>query len=324
MTDQKENKLPIICIGEALIDMICTDKGQPLSNGVNFLKKAGGAPTNVAAAMAALGSTVQLLAQVGQDPFGEYLINTLQDFGVDTSLVTQDSEHFTTLAFVSLMENGERDFYFNRGADAMLHPDAVKKLSLHPGQLIHFGSATAFLPGLLQESYFTLLDRAVQENCFISFDPNYRSLLFGHQQQLFRDQSIKIVEKAHFCKVSDEEAMLLTQTESLEAAIPLLKKWSHTVWNITLGGKGTLLIRNGEERLVNSIKVEVTDTTGAGDAFVGAMLHQLSQWNKVALDDINTTGWETIVANANKAGARTCMYLGAMEAFKHLNQKIFD
>jgi fructokinase len=324
MTDTKEKKLPIICIGEALIDMICTDKGQPLSKGVNFLKKAGGAPTNVAAAIAALGSTVQLLAQVGQDPFGDHLVNTLQDFGVDTSLVTRDKEHFTTLAFVSLMESGERDFYFNRGADAMLHPDAVKRLSLHPGQLIHFGSATAFLPGLLQESYFALLDRAVQENCFISFDPNYRSLLFGHQQKLFREQSVKIIEKAHFCKVSDEEAMLLTQTESLEAAIPILKKWSHTVWNITLGGKGTLLIKNGEEIMVESIKVEVTDTTGAGDAFVGAMLHQLSQWSKVKLGATDNSGWKNMVANANKAGARTCMYMGAMEAFKHLSKKIFD
>ncbi len=324
MTNNNKSFLPIICIGEALIDMICSDKGQKLSKGVNFLKKAGGAPTNVAAAMAALGSQVQLLAQVGADPFGDHLIETLHDFGVDTSLVTRDAAHFTTLAFVSLMENGERDFYFNRGADAMLHPDAVKKLVLHPLQLIHFGSATAFLPGLLQESYFALLDRAVQEHCFISFDPNYRELLFGQQKDLFREQSLKIIEKADFCKVSDEEALLLTQKENLEEAIADLKKWDHTVWNITLGGKGTLLIVDGEEILVGSIPVEVTDTTGAGDAFVGAMLHQLSRLSKTEGDTIDKATWKDMVANANKAGARTCMYMGAMEAFKHLNQKIFD
>lgn len=324
MTDEKEHFLPIICIGEALIDMICTDKGQPLSKGVNFLKKAGGAPTNVAAAMAALGSNVQLLAQVGADPFGDHLIETLREFGVDTSLVERDKTHFTTLAFVSLMKNGERDFYFNRGADAMLRPDAVKSLSLTAGQLIHFGSATAFLPGLLQESYFALLDRAVEEQCFISFDPNYRELLFGQQKDLFREQSLKIIEKADFCKVSDEEALLLTQKENLEEAIGVLKKWNHTVWNITLGGKGTLLIVDGEEMLISSIAVEVTDTTGAGDAFVGAMLHQLSRISKSEDEPIDKATWKAMVANANKAGARTCMYMGAMEAFKHLNQKIFD
>ena len=47
--------MKILCIGEALIDMICTDKGKSLSEGDNFLKKPGGAPTNVAAAIAALG-----------------------------------------------------------------------------------------------------------------------------------------------------------------------------------------------------------------------------------------------------------------------------
>ncbi len=74
----------IICIGEALIDMICTDKGKSLETSEHFLKKTGGAPTNVAAAIAALGGRIQLAAKVGNDPFGHQLIHTMQDFGVDT------------------------------------------------------------------------------------------------------------------------------------------------------------------------------------------------------------------------------------------------
>src|SRR3954469_21930759 len=111
----------ILCIGEALIDMICVDKNTSLSHGQHFLKKAGGAPANVAAAIAALGGKVELAAKVGDDPFGNYLVEVMRSFGVGTSSMLKDESYFTTLAFVSLMDNGERDFYFNRGADGELN-----------------------------------------------------------------------------------------------------------------------------------------------------------------------------------------------------------
>ena len=95
-----------LCIGEALIDMICTDKGKTLSEGNNFLKKTGGAPTNVAAAIAALGGVVELAAKVGADPFGKQLVEEMQYFGVSTKWMLQDSNYFTSFAFVSLLENG--------------------------------------------------------------------------------------------------------------------------------------------------------------------------------------------------------------------------
>ena len=136
----------ILCIGEALIDMICTDKGTTLSDGNNFLKKPGGAPTNVAAAIAALGGKVELAAKVGNDPFGKQLIEVMQSFGVSTKWMLQDEHYFTTFAFVSLMEDGERDFVFNRGADGELSRQKLKKLILMNFHIIHFGSATAFLP----------------------------------------------------------------------------------------------------------------------------------------------------------------------------------
>jgi fructokinase len=120
----------VLCIGEALIDMICTDRGTNLSKGQNFLKKAGGAPANVAAAIAALGGDVDMAAKVGNDPFGVHIIELLKEMGVDTKWVLQDEKHFTTFAFVSLMEDGERDFYFNRGADGQLSTEDLSGLNL--------------------------------------------------------------------------------------------------------------------------------------------------------------------------------------------------
>ncbi|MEP6513172.1 MAG: carbohydrate kinase [Parafilimonas sp.] len=315
--------MKILCIGEALIDMICTDKGKSLSDGDNFLKKAGGAPTNVAAAIAALGGEVELAAKVGADPFGKHLIDTMQSFGVSTKWVLQDENYFTTFAFVSLMESGERDFYFNRGADGQLSRLEVDDINLEDFSIIHFGSATGFLPGPLQQAYQSLMQKALQKNIFISFDPNYRHLLFRNNTQSFIDQSWIFLKSCHFFKLSDEEAMLITGKLTVnDAAHDLLEK-TKAVFVITLGKEGTMLGINNKTEIIESIKVKPVDTTGAGDAFVGAVLYQLSKLKSDAIESLQESEWKKIILNANKAGARTCEYLGAMEAFKHLSSDIF-
>ncbi len=314
----------ILCIGEALIDMICTDKGSPLSEGEHFLKKPGGAPTNVAAAIAALDGDAWLAAKVGADPFGKHLLDVMHNFGVSTNYVVEDKAHFTTFAFVSLLKNGERDFYFNRGADGELTSDEVDVIDLTEFSIAHFGSATAFLPGALQIAYQSLLQKALLGNSFISFDPNYRHLLYKDIIPSFTDQSWNFLSACHFFKVSDEEAMLLTgRTSVADAAADFLQK-TKAVFAITLGKDGTLLGLNGTTSIIPSIPVQSVDTTGAGDAFVGAVLYQLSKYTKIQIEDLPVNDWHKIITNANKAGARTCEYLGAMEAFKHLNKDIFN
>lgn len=313
----------VFCIGEALIDMICTDKGTPLQEGEHFLKKPGGAPTNVAAAIAALGGQVDLMARVGRDPFGKHLIETLRSFGAGTRWVLQDEAHFTTFAFVSLMENGERDFYFNRGADGQLSVLDAEQAELKEYDILHFGSATAFLPGPLREAYTFLLDKAIAEEKLISFDPNYRELLFGSHKQLFREQCGAFMKRADFFKVSDEEALLLTGRSSVSEAAEALSQETGAVFAITLGKEGTLLGKDGIVHLVPSITVNPVDTTGAGDAFVGAVLYQLAGFGRHRFRELGTEQWISVIGYANKAGARTCEYMGAMEAFRHLSKDIF-
>ena len=316
--------MKILCIGEALIDMICTDKGKSLSEGDNFLKKPGGAPTNVAAAIAALGGQVELAAKVGVDPFGKHLIEVMQSFGVSTKWVLQDEHYFTTFAFVSLMENGERDFYFNRGADGQLNISEVEAIDLDEVSIIHFGSATGFLPGPLQDAYKGLLQKALQKNILISFDPNYRHLLFKNNTESFIQQTWNFLESCHFFKLSDEEALLITNTSTLNDAVDILLNQTDKTFAITLGKDGTLLGINKQTFIVESITVSPVDTTGAGDAFVGAVLYQLADKPLAEIRALSVEEWKKIVFNANKAGARTCEYLGAMEAFKHLSNDIFQ
>jgi fructokinase len=314
----------ILCIGEALIDMICTNKGMALSDGEHFIKKAGGAPMNVAAAIGALGGDVAVAAKVGEDPFGKYLIEVLNGFNVDTRHVIKDPHHFTTFAFVSLMENGERDFYFNRGADGQLSTDETKSIQLQSFGIAHFGSATGFLPGPLQAAYSKMFYKALDENLFVSFDPNYRELLFGNNKEEFILRSWEFLERADFFKVSDEEAFLLTGKSSIDEAASALMARTKAVFAITLGKQGTLLGWEGNTFLVPSITIEQVDTTGAGDAFVGALLFQLSRYAKNEIKSLGAKEWKALFLNANKAGARTCEYMGAMEAFRQLNETLFS
>lgn len=316
--------MKVLCIGEALIDMICTDRGSRLADGQNFLKKAGGAPANVAAAIAALGGKVDMAAKVGKDPFGQHLIDLLNEMGVSTQWMIQDPNSFTTFAFVSLMEDGERDFYFNRGADGQLSVSDLADLNLNEYSIVHFGSATGFLPGPLQATYIDLLNKAKAAGALISFDPNYRHLLFPNNTNSFITQSWHFIQACNFFKLSDEEAMLITGLTSVQAAADALRAKTKAIFAITLGKEGTLLSTSQGTELIGSIPITPIDATGAGDAFVGAVLYQLLDTKAADLPSLSLDAWRKIITNANKAGARTCEYMGAMEAFKHLNNTIFN
>ncbi len=316
--------MKILCVGEALIDMICTDTGSSLSAGEHFLKKPGGAPTNVAAAIAALGGDVLLAAKVGADPFGKQLIDVMKDFGVSTVWMLQDKENFTTFAFVSLMSDGQRDFVFNRGADGELSESDLEDINLGECSIVHFGSATAFLPGPLQEAYKSLLQKAIDKHIFISFDPNYRHLLFKNNTATFIEQSWHFMKHCHFFKVSDDEAMMLTGATSVNDAATILSTNTTATIAITLGKEGTMLVHQQNKIIVPGITVKSIDSTGAGDAFVGAILYQLNNYSSSMIQAMSADDWKNIMHNGNKAGARTCQYMGAMEAFKHLSNQIFE
>src|SRR5258708_1436581 len=328
----------ILCIGEALIDMICTDKGKTLSEGQHFLKRPGGAPTNVAAAIASLGGEVELIARVGDDPFGRQLVAVMEEFGVRTRWITLDKAHFTSFAFVSLMEDGERDFVFNRGADGELSLQEVEAVDLDEVAIVHCGSATGFLPGRLQAAYYGLLQRALRKEIFISFDPNYRHLLFQQNIRSFVDHSWNFLDSCHFFKMSDEEALLITGCTTLKDAIATLQEKTRAVSAITLGKDGTILRCGSLTETVPSISVNPVDTTGAGDAFVGAVLYQLCAEapgpyrtllqekdfiGKEAVPERYREQWRGGIAHSTKDADPHPVDLGAAGAFKHFNNHIF-
>jgi fructokinase len=133
----------VVCLGELLIDFVPEENGQPLADVGLFRKAAGGAPANVAAAVAKLGGASRFIGKVGRDPFGVYLKRTLEETGVEAAVLDSD-EAKTGLAFVSLRQDGERDFLFFRdpAADMLLRAEEIAEAWLADAAIFHFGSVS--------------------------------------------------------------------------------------------------------------------------------------------------------------------------------------
>ncbi len=307
----------VYCIGELLIDFVAEKQGKQLISAGIFTKKAGGAPANVACAISRLGGKSSFIGCVGNDPFGSFLVQILEKEGVDISGV-QRSDTFTTLAFVSLAEEGERDFVFSRGADKELEYRAELQKAFH-GNMIHLGAATALLGGALENTYARYMEEALEHNAFISFDPNFRADLWQNNEEVFIKKCLPYIEKATLCKFSREEATLISGKTSQEDACDFMHHLGTKVVLVTLGAEGTFVSTPDTTFTVPSIKVKAVDTTGAGDAFIGCLLYQISNLTDPRKMVGDTKELRVLVERANKAGAFTTMGFGAIESLPFQN-----
>lgn len=307
----------ILCIGELLIDFFTTHTEVSIIEAKTFEKQAGGAPANVAATIAMLGGQAHFCGKVGEDAFGHFLKQTMEQAGVHTDQLIMDSSAPTTLAFVSRQKDGERDFIFNRGADELLSVEDLDLQQLMLLDMIHFGSATALLSEPFSKTYEQLMQTLHLQNYFISFDPNYRVDLWKGDSDLFIHKCEPFIEAANFIKMSDVELLLFARTENFEQAIEWLTQFNEKTIAITQGASGTMLIQNGQITTVPAFPVNSIDTTGAGDAFVGAALYQLSKY-----EDTNLTfnEWVSVIEFANRAASKVCEKVGAIEALSSLKE----
>lgn len=307
--------MKVVCIGEMLIDMVCTDTNLGLVNGVNYVKKSGGAPANVAAAVGKLGGTAHLVAAVGSDPFGTFLINEIAQYNVDTQYISV-LPMSTTFAFVSLADDGQREFAFNRGADEHLSLDDKSIAFLTDNTILHVGSATALLGGTISDTYLKLTQAAHAKGNIICFDPNFRIGLWAGEEAAFISACKPYFEMADIVKVSDEELTLFTNTTDMAAGCQYFHDLGVKIVLVTLGGDGCLISQNGKSTRVPAYKIKAIDTTGAGDSFIGAVLYQLAQ--HAPDDTFYADQMPEFVAFAGKVSALVCATLGAMSALPTL------
>lgn len=305
----------VICIGEMLIDFIGSKKDSNLAEQDSFFMKPGGASANVACVISSLGGSCYFYGSVGKDSFGDFLEKTLKRYNVQTQWLDR-SDLPTTLAFVSVDTEGERDFMFYRGADADVSMVNMKSLEDSNIQLFHFGAATGFLEGNLRFTYNELLHRAKKKGYFISFDPNYRDAFWSEKSDVFRESCDEFLRLADLIKLSEEEAFLISETNSEMEMITYFRENYRGTFAVTLGSRGALVFNDKWEMTIPAPKVKVVDTTGAGDAFIGALLFELSDKEKP--QDLVKSQKDMIkyVESANKVASGICTELGALSALK--------
>lgn len=262
----------VITLGEALVDMIPLDETCQ-----TYQKCPGGAPANVAVGVARLGAPAAIIGKVGRDLLGNFLIETLRGYGVETTCLTQTDQSRTGLVFVQLDSDGERsfEFYINPSADRFLKEEDIEAAPLERYHALHIGSIS-LIDEPSRSATYAGVKRAKDLGMIVSFDPNIRLALWRDRKHA-HEAIEAMMREVDIAKVSEEELAFLAGVATPESAVAFRRRHRLKVLLVTLGAKGCWVVNREGFRRVPAFPAKVVDTTGAGDAFVSGFLYHLSR-----------------------------------------------
>jgi fructokinase len=298
----------ILIAGETLIDFLPNQSG-PLSTIETFSRRAGGAPANVAIALTRLDERPWFLTNVATDAFGDFLVDTLDEYGVPDRFITRDTDHSTTLAFVAHDESADRRFSFYRTAtaDQYIDANAVGEDALDAVSWVTIGGvALASEPA--RSSMFELAERANEHGCGVVFDPNSRPELWA-DEATFERVTERMLGLTDVCKTSADDLAGTRFASDSNLARSLLDAGPHIVF-LTRGSAGARVVANEDapwgsaDETHPGYSVTSVDTTGAGDAFLAGVLRALA----------NGESPDETLAFANAVAALTTTESGAITA----------
>lgn len=307
----------VVALGELLIDFApvgADEAGFPV-----LAARPGGAPGNFLAALSAYGCKTAMLGKVGADAFGRLLVDALDRAGIGTGGVVMDGSVFTTLAFVTLDDHGDRDFSFARkpGADTCLGPEEVNINLINDCRDFHFG-ALSLTAEPARSATKLAVERARELGKRVSFDPNLRLPLWDDLDEA-RRWMLWGLERADVVKLGGEEVDFLWHCGPEEGARRLHDLGVRIAF-VTLGDKGCLVSGNGFVcRLPSLDGVRPADTTGAGDIFGGAALSRLLNAQK-ALDALDAQDLEHAAGFATVAAGLSTERPGGMTSVPTLDE----
>ena len=309
-------KNTLFAIGEALIDFIPSETGCDFGNVKSFSPKVGGAPANVLGAFAKLGGKTQLITQLGNDPFGDKIVNELAGFniGLDNVLLTDRAN--TALAFVSLANDGNRtfSFYRNPSADMLYNAENIREEMFEDCYALHFCSVSlGNFP--MKEAHKKAIELAKKQGAIISFDPNIRFPLWNDKRKL-KEAIDEFLSSSDIIKISDEEIEFITGTNDIEKGSKMLLENAKIVL-CTCGAEGAYAFTKNAGVYVPSKKVKAVDTTGAGDAFNGSFLYNLYRngYERDMLDKISKDELNQFVKASNDYCGMSVQRQGAIESY---------
>jgi len=301
--------------GEAIIYMFSVEVGIPLAEVSAFYPMPGGAPANVAVAVARLGASSAFIGKVGDDPFGQHLATTLAQQGVETRGMRFDKEARTGINFHAQVDENTAThlFYRNPSADMRLTSAELDSELLRSTRIYYFGSIS-----LIQEPCRAATQEALriakEAGALIAFDVNYRESLWATPEDA-RTQMLAMMPYVNVLKLNEDEIVLLTGTSDLTTALKQLERLGPELCAVTLGPNGSAYQCAGKSELVPPFKVHAIEPTGSGDAFMATLLIQLlgddGDWRSRMQPD----QMYALLRRANAAGAITATKKGAFAGF---------
>ena len=299
----------IVTLGEVVSDIYRGDEISDVELG--FVARPGGAPANVAVAASRLGSEATFVGSVGEDLFGDFILRALEAEGVDTSGVGRQSPPTrTSLAFVEIGADGDREFTFYRSspaADELLAPEDVTEDLLSGASFVNFGSIP-LIRDPVRSATHRIAELAREMNIPVAFDVNFREHLW-ESAEAAREAVDPLLDLSTIVKLGDDELSPLLGTDSAEEAAGMLLDRGVSLVLISKGPDGAFYATTEFTGEVPTFDVgEIVDATGAGDAFLAATLVHLSDgpWEEDRVREASLRGCA--------AGALACTDYGAMRA----------
>ena len=306
----------VTAVGELLIDF--TPAGHSAQGHALYEQNPGGAPANVLACLSRLGRRTAFIGKVGEDPFGYFLARVLTDAGVDCRSLKKTARCHTTLAFVHLDAQNDRSFSFYRdpGADVFLSPDDVPGEIIGKSRFFHFGSVSLTAEPARAATLFAV-QTAHQSGCIVSYDPNLRLMLWPAADEA-RQVALSVMPDVALLKLSEEELFFLSGEADLQRGAEwFFQRWPLGLILITLGPGGAFAATRKVTASHAAFAVNTIDTTGAGDAFMGAFIDCLLRINR-DLASLTANELGESLAFANAAGSLATTRMGAIPSLPAL------
>ena len=271
--------MDVVAIGELLIDF--TFKSADKDGYPTMEAHPGGAPANFLAALNQYGYKTAMLGKVGNDTFGKLLLGTLEKAGIETKGMIVSGDVFTTLAFVTLDEQGDREFSFARkpGADTQIRFEELDLSIVDEAKVLHFGTLS-LTDEPARTATYKLVEYAKNRGKLITYDPNLRKPLWKSMEEA-KEQLLWGLQYADVVKISDEEVEFLFGLDPKAGAAHILENYPVKLVFVTCGADGCVFRNKTCSGHVPGLSgISVVDTTGAGDIFGGSAVSQLLKYEK--------------------------------------------
>lgn len=292
MTADSTGNPRVLVIGEALTDIIRTPAGTR--------EHPGGSPANVALGLSRLGVSTSLLTALGRDPRGDAIARRLAEAGVAV-MPESWSLPATSTAVAEIQDNGAAHYAFDL---VWNFPDQV---DVPATDHIHIGSVAAFLaPGADRVEEIV---RMLRPHVTVSFDPNIRPQL-ADDHVAARARFERLAALADVVKLSDEDAAFLYPDLDLREVARSIASHGPIV-AVTEGAAGSFLLAGGDIVTVDPIRTTVTDTVGAGDSYMSALLWALLKMRRPQLEPFDDSELAAAGNLAARAAAITVSRAGA-------------